>query len=86
MVYFGDLVRDVIWGFSGKAKDCQDICAMSQECVAFSWQDWMCRIVRTIWKKMCEDGAISGMIVDDKTTGNFKTSICSTLVFFYKEK
>ena len=80
MVYFGDNVRGVIWGFSGKAKDCQDICAMIQECVAFSWQDWMCRIVRTIWKKVCEDGAISGRIVDEKTNGTSRISIyCNVL-------
>ena len=75
MVYFGENVRDDTWGFSGKPKDCQEICAMSLECVAFSWQEWMCRIIRSITKKMCEDGAVSGRIVDENTNGSSK--ICS---------
>ena len=63
--FYGDNIRNDIWGFTGKAKDCQDICAAVQGCKAFVWKQWLCRLLHSIQNYMCVDEAMSGKIVDE---------------------
>ena len=51
-----------IWGFSGKAQDCQDVCAILKGCQAFTWKQWFCRLLYSVESRVCELEAISGII------------------------
>ena len=72
--FYGDNIRNDIWGFTGNAKDCQDICATIEGCKAFVWKQWLCKLLHSIQNYMCVDAAMSGKLVDESANKSSETN------------